>query len=129
MRAISSIKAVLYSVHSMYSQKDNTTDMALWLKCLLLLLELSFVLSGVIVVKLDGEEDINTITDIIDSKLDEQDALLHKLNSTFQDALDKQQEQIDNLTEELQQLKKKVLAPSDDSKITQLEEYTYICCT
>ena len=129
MRAISSIKAVLHSVHSMYSQKDNITDMALWLKCLLLLLELSFVLSGVIVVKLDGEEEINTITDIIDSKLDEQDALLHKLNSTFQVALDKQQEQIDGLTEELQQLKKKVLALSDDSKIIQLEEYTYICCT
>jgi len=113
----------------MYSQKDNTTDMALWLKCLLLLLELSYVLSGVIVVKLDGEEEINTISDIIDSKLDEQDALLHKLNSTFQVALDKQQEQIDGLTEELQQLKKKVLALSDDSKIIQLEEYTYICCT
>ena len=102
----------------MYSHKDNTTDMALWMKCLLLLLELSYVLSGVIVAKLDDEEEIQTITDVIDSRLDEQDDVLDLLNSTFQDALDQQQEQIDDLTEELELLKKRVIAQSDGSNST-----------
>ena len=111
--------------------------MTLWLKCLLLFLELSFVLSAVIVVKLEDEEDTQTITEIIESKLDKQDAALDLLNSTFQDELDHQQVQIDGLTEEnkelkseirqtakeLQQLKKTVTAQFDGYNSTLYKGY------
>ena len=96
--------------------------MALWLKCLILVLGLSLVLSAVIVVKLKDEEDIQTITEIIESKIDKQekvleqlknttetqDATIDLLNSTFQNELHYQQEQINSLTEENKGLKSEI---------------------
>ena len=51
--------------------------------------------------------------------------MLDLLNSTFQDALDQQEEQIDDLTEELELLKKRVIAQSDGSNST-LNKESYV---
>jgi len=94
----------------------ESADMALLLKCLLLFLELSFVLSAVIVVKLDDKEDIQAIANTIESKLDKQDDVFNQLNSTFQDALYQQQEQIKQLDGQVNELKQDVQTILDSSK-------------
>jgi len=104
--------------------------MALWFKCLLVFLELSFVLSTVIVLKLEDEEDIQKITAIIESKVDKQrqeleqlknitkaqDSTINLLNSTFQDVLDYQQNEINRLTEENRELKSEINQTAEDLK-------------
>ena len=104
--------------------------MALWFKCLLVFLELSFVLSTVIVLKLEDEEDIQKITAIIESKVDKQeqeleqlknitkaqDSTINLLNSTCQDVLNYQQNQINRLTEENKELKSEIKQGAEDLK-------------
>ena len=104
--------------------------MALWLKCLLLCLKLSLALSGVIVLKLDDEEDTKAIAGIIESKIDKQeevleqlkgtteaqDATIELLNSTFKYTLHHQQEQIDNLTTQNEELKSDIAKATGELK-------------
>ena len=98
--------------------------MALWFKCLLIVLELSFVLSAVIVVKLEDKEEI---TAIIESKVDKQEQELEQLknitkvqdstiNVTFQDELDYQKNHINRLTEENRELKPEISQTAEDLK-------------
>ena len=98
--------------------------MALWFKCLLVVLELSFVLSAVIVVKLEDKEEI---TAIIESKVDKQEQELEQLknitkvqdstiNVTFQDELDYQKNHINRLTEENRELKPEISQTAEDLK-------------
>ena len=81
--------------------------MGQWLNLLLLVSELSLVLSNVIVIKLDDDVEAGKITSIIESKIREQNKDLKKLkdnvaflNSTFTNAYNAQRMQIKNLTEQ-----------------------------
>jgi len=88
------------------------------------------VLSTVIVLKLEDEEDIQKITAIIESKVDKQeqeleqlknitkaqDSTINLLNSTCQDVLNYQQNQINRLTEENKELKSEIKQGAEDLK-------------
>ena len=81
--------------------------MGQWLNLLLLVSELSLVLSNVIVIKLDDDVEAGKITSIIESKIRGQNKDLQKLkdnvaflNSTFTNAYNAQRMQIKNLTEQ-----------------------------
>ena len=82
--------------------------MGQWLNLLLLVSELSLVLSNVIVINLDeDDEEVRKIASIIEAKIHNQNKDLQKLkdnvallNTTFRNAYNAQQTQIKNLTEQ-----------------------------
>ena len=82
--------------------------MGQWLNLLLLVSELSLVLSNVIVINLDeDDEEVRKIASIIEAKIHNQNKDLQKLknnvallNTTFRNAYNAQQTQMKNLTEQ-----------------------------
>lgn len=99
--------------------------MAQWLKLILLVSELSFVLSSVIIIKIDEDEWNYTQIDTIEGKIDKQIEELKQLKnalrfqndeisylnstlSTYQSTYNLQQQQIKNLTGQNRKLQENV---------------------